>query len=310
MANVQEAMVYTDLVEPILAAKCMECHNANKQKGGLRLDQPERLLKGGKNGAVLVANHADQSELIKRMLLPMSDKKHMPPKSKPQLEEREIALLQWWITHGAAFDKKVAQLPQSAPVQPVLASFQAGAAPMPVAVSEAAAQAPAEAPEFVKEDLPMPAPEAVAALEAKRVSVSFLVSGKGLLSVNAVNAPQLTDADAALLAPLKGQIVWLNLRDTRLTNSGLAAIGPLPHLTRLSLDYTAVSDAGLAALAQFPELQHLNLTGAQVTDAALPAIAALPKLKKVHLWQTAVTPKALANFQVQYPDIEWNSGIE
>ena len=40
IANINEAVVYKDVIEPILAAKCYSCHGDSKQKGKLRLDLP------------------------------------------------------------------------------------------------------------------------------------------------------------------------------------------------------------------------------------------------------------------------------
>src|SRR5205085_11733695 len=48
LPNVQEAMVYQDVVKPILETKCYNCHGANKQKGKLRMDDSLALMKGGK----------------------------------------------------------------------------------------------------------------------------------------------------------------------------------------------------------------------------------------------------------------------
>ena len=39
--NVQEAIIYTDIIKPIFQSKCYGCHGPTKQKGKLRLDQPE-----------------------------------------------------------------------------------------------------------------------------------------------------------------------------------------------------------------------------------------------------------------------------
>jgi uncharacterized membrane protein len=108
--NIDEALVYQDIIAPVMEQKCWSCHNANKIKGELRMDQQDLLLKGGKHGAIIKANDPANSELIKRLLLPEEDEHHMPPKGKTPLTEQEIALLHWWIQQGAPFDKKVAQL--------------------------------------------------------------------------------------------------------------------------------------------------------------------------------------------------------
>ena len=54
------------------------------------------LLKGGKNGPVLIAGKVLDSPLIHRLLLPLNDDDHMPPKGKPQPTLTEIGALQWW----------------------------------------------------------------------------------------------------------------------------------------------------------------------------------------------------------------------
>lgn len=58
ITNVNEALVYTDLVEPVLEQKCYSCHSSKKKKGDLRLDKPEYVLKGGENGKVVTAGQA------------------------------------------------------------------------------------------------------------------------------------------------------------------------------------------------------------------------------------------------------------
>jgi hypothetical protein len=46
----EDAIVFNDLVKPILQTKCMSCHNNKKAKGDLIMETEELLLKGGKTG--------------------------------------------------------------------------------------------------------------------------------------------------------------------------------------------------------------------------------------------------------------------
>jgi hypothetical protein len=78
--NIQEATVYADIVQPMLQSKCYSCHGTKKQKGGLRVDDPQLLIKGGKDGEVIFPGKAEESELVKRLLLAREDEDHMPPK--------------------------------------------------------------------------------------------------------------------------------------------------------------------------------------------------------------------------------------
>lgn len=87
-------------VRTILAHNCYSCHSETKTKGDLRLDSREAMMKGGKDGVVIIPDHPDKSELIRRISLPKGDKEAMPTKGK-RLTEREINVLKFWIEKGA-----------------------------------------------------------------------------------------------------------------------------------------------------------------------------------------------------------------
>ncbi|HTB79357.1 MAG TPA: c-type cytochrome domain-containing protein [Opitutaceae bacterium] len=96
--------VFTGIVEPILARTCVSCHGEKKQKKNLRLDSLAAIMKGGKDGAVVVPGKADDSDLVQRLHLDLTDDDHMPPKSKTQMSDKEILILEWWINSGAPGD--------------------------------------------------------------------------------------------------------------------------------------------------------------------------------------------------------------
>ena len=111
-------------VRTILAHNCYSCHGEAKSKGDLRLDSKEAMLKGGEDGVVIIPNHADKSELIRRISLPAGDKEAMPTKGK-RLTEKEITLLRFWIEKGAQWPEgkmksiyRVAALEPRTPVVP------------------------------------------------------------------------------------------------------------------------------------------------------------------------------------------------
>jgi hypothetical protein len=51
-------------IRPLLIEKCLECHNAEKQSGGLRLDSRDNILKGGDSGAAMIPGDPAASRLI------------------------------------------------------------------------------------------------------------------------------------------------------------------------------------------------------------------------------------------------------
>ena len=54
-------------VRPLLVEKCYACHGAEKQKGGLRLDSREAILKGGESGPAVVPGKPEESLLVEAM---------------------------------------------------------------------------------------------------------------------------------------------------------------------------------------------------------------------------------------------------
>ncbi|MFN0078265.1 MAG: PSD1 and planctomycete cytochrome C domain-containing protein [Prosthecobacter sp.] len=91
---------FTRDVQPLLEAKCLECHNPNKIKGKLLMDTAAALLKGGDTGPGLVTGKPDESEIVKRVVLPKDHDDIMPPKGGP-LAANEIDVLKRWIAEGA-----------------------------------------------------------------------------------------------------------------------------------------------------------------------------------------------------------------
>ncbi|CAA9291234.1 MAG: hypothetical protein AVDCRST_MAG95-4013 [uncultured Adhaeribacter sp.] len=303
ITNLNEAVVYTDLVEPILEQKCYQCHNGKKQKGQLRLDTPENILKGGKHGKSIVAGQAEKSDLYNRLLLPETDDDHMPPKGKAQLTEPEIKLIHWWIAQGQAdFGKKVADIPQEAAVKTMLASLTSEAATADNKATES---------EIPTAKIKAPAEADLQKLRDLGIVVSPLTPDNGYISVNMVNASSFSDANIPLLTPLKDNIIWLDLSETAVTDRGVAALQDYKNLTRLSLDQTGITDAALMQLQTLPRLIYLNLYGTKVSDRGLQVVGKCKNLKSIYLWQTQVTPQGIAALQKQVgQDVEINFGMD
>ncbi len=85
---------------PVLVNQCYECHSKDSEtiEGGLELDSPAGMLRGGDSGAMFEAHHADKSELL-RMLRHEEGVSGMPPEEK--LSEEVIAAFEEWIRLGA-----------------------------------------------------------------------------------------------------------------------------------------------------------------------------------------------------------------
>jgi mono/diheme cytochrome c family protein len=89
-------------VRPLLEQSCVECHGAEKQKGGFRLDTREMLLKGGENGEAIKLGKSADSTLIHHVAR-LDEDSAMPPKKERALTPQQVGKLRAWIDSGAAY---------------------------------------------------------------------------------------------------------------------------------------------------------------------------------------------------------------
>ena len=97
----ESSVDYVRAVKPLLAGKCVACHGALRQEGGLRLDAMAGIRAGGDSGATVVAGQPAESLLLHRVADPNDDGR-MPPRDEGErLTAEQLDLLQRWIKGGA-----------------------------------------------------------------------------------------------------------------------------------------------------------------------------------------------------------------
>ena len=261
--------VFETHIQPLLKDYCLDCHNPEKVKGELRMDNYEMLLAGGVNGPVLVAGNSDESAMIHRLHLPIEEEEHMPPQGKPQPTEEVIELLSWWIDQGASATALLDEME----VPPEIAVHF-----LEHEVLEFRSR------EEMDEMLQMfPEPEGI--------DLYFLAQEDPRIGVRANKG---VDESVEVLLDLKENLVELNLANSQITDRALEAVGQMTNLTHLHLQNTAVSDNGLEHLANLYQLEYLNLYNTAITDNALQVLRRLKALKNVYLWQTEVSEEGVA----------------
>jgi cytochrome c len=275
VVSFDNAVIYPDVIQPILQERCVSCHGAAKSNGGLRVDSWDFLAKGGKHGVVLKPGNVAASTLVRRIDLPIEEKEHMPPRGKPQLADDDLTLFEWWVSAGAPRDAQVATLDLPSSVQVILDGRLAGAADTPPerdATLAAAAQISTSLGVIIRSVSP----------DGPWLDVNARVVGKGF-----------DDAKLAQLAPIAQAVQWLDLGTTSVTDAGLSCLESMKRLQRLHLDGVKISDGGLSHLSHLRQLEYLNLRGTLVTDQGMPRLRTLPRLRFLYVWQTAVTPAAV-----------------
>jgi len=287
--NVQEAIAYNDVIQPLFESKCYSFHGKRRQKGGLRIDLQDRLMKGGKDGAVIVAGNAEKSDMIRRLLLAREEEDHMPPKEKPQLNENEIALIHWWISSGASFDKKVKDLSQPDKIKPILLALQS------------ADEEKMEVFDLPEKPVEMANEENTQKLKDAGILILPVSMNSNYLMANFVTTPKNGDEEVKLLTPLQKQLVWLKLGTTSITDSALYTLSSFQNLRRLQIDHTQISDSGISYLKKLNELRYLNLVGTNVTAEGVMQLKGLKNLRSIYLYQTKVNETSRDILKKSFP---------
>jgi len=78
-AQTQTPVNFARDVQPILQARCILCHGSEVQMGGLRLDQQQSILNGGKSGMPAVVPRRSADSLMIRYVSGIDPKIVMPP---------------------------------------------------------------------------------------------------------------------------------------------------------------------------------------------------------------------------------------
>jgi uncharacterized membrane protein/flagellar biosynthesis/type III secretory pathway chaperone len=296
LANVQEALVYNDVVQPIFQTKCYSCHNANKQKGGLRMDDISLLMKGGKNGEVINLVDTDSSEIMRRLLLPVDNEDHMPPKEKPQPSESEVALLHWWIRNNADFKKKVKELDQPANIKPILLALQ-----KPADVKKEQLDVPSVVVEKADEKV-------IEQLKQRGANVLPVARNSNYLAVNFINDTVIDRQDLQLLEQLKKQVISLKADNKKIAADAAPILSTLSNLRRLNLANTNITDKTLEHIQSLDKLQYLNLVGTAVSSQGIMRLKKIKALKSLYLYQTTVTRADFKSLAIAFPETLIDTG--
>ena len=110
--NPEGVKLFEAKIRPILAANCVGCHGEEKQKGKLRLDTREGLIKGGldEDKVVKVIEPGDPSKsmIIEAIGYKNEDIQMPPPKKKvsKKLTDEQIKDMTEWVKLGAPYGDK------------------------------------------------------------------------------------------------------------------------------------------------------------------------------------------------------------
>ena len=291
--NLDEAIVFDDLILPIFEEKCMSCHNSSKNKGELILETKEDILKGGESGEIFTSGDLENSILIKNINLPEEDEEHMPPEGKKQLQKREKELLAWWVESGASFENKVAQTEASESMKELLDKLREE-------LSKEKNPVYSLTMEVISKDK-------LSLLKEKGISAFYIAQNSPLIQVK---IDSLSEPVAVLLNNVKEQTAWIDLSNSNCSNEALQGIGTLKNITRLHLQNTNITDEAMNSLSELKYLEYLNLYGNNISNKSIESLMEMEHLRSLYLWKTKVTSEGVKKLKNKYPDLTIDLGEE
>ena len=291
--------VYDSIISPILEAKCVSCHGADKDKGKLRMHTKEALVKGGRGVGedIIIKGEVEDSELIYRITLPKDDEEAMPPMEDEThynpVTEKELSVLKSWIKLGASFDLLVKDLDDAGKkaAEYVLEN-------LPEKKLSATALLIPKLPE-----VPIADAATVKKLRESGILVMPIAQNTNALYVNAsYKGKSFNDDSAKLLQAIAPQLLWLNIARTGVTDNVAETLSKFALLERLHAENTSLSDAATPNLSKLSNLKYLNLYGTNISDASIENFRKLKRLEKIFLWQTKVTPNGAESLRKNFVD--------
>ena len=295
-ASLDSVALFSQVIQPILEEKCVQCHNDDKTKGQLMMTSVAQLEEGGKSGDAIVFGQAEESELFKRITLPHTSKKFMPPDNLPPMTAVEVELVKWWIENASGYEAQMADVDAEETHRFLLATYLG-----------------MDASKNKKEELPTVAEADEAALKAlqdMKIVAKPIAQTSNLLTVSFINVrnsePEQRRKYLDALLKVKDQIYWLDLSDAGIEDEDLKIVAQMPELRQLRLEKNEITDAGVAHLTKLENLVYLNLYNNPVTNESLLAVAQLPALEKLFVWQTQITEEAIAELNTSKPTLQVN----
>lgn len=286
-----EAVVFTDMVKPILDAKCISCHNSKKAKGELVMETQQMLMRGGKDGALWDTADANLSLILQRIHLPEEEKKHMPPKEKQQLTDGEIAILYNWIRRGANFKIKASELEPTDTLRTIAENmFKSSDGQEDYDFAAASEKTIQKLNTNYRAVYPI-------AKESPGIAVDFF-------GASFFKSEQLKE-----LLDIKTQLVSLNLDKMPVTDNDLQTIGQFTNLRSLNLSFSKVTGNGLASLDKLSHLKSISLTNTSLKKEDIQKLVSLKELHHIYIWNAGVSFADADNIRKKYPSLDIETGM-
>ncbi len=287
---------YKDIILPILKTNCASCHHQPISRAGWDMSTDSSLLIGGKYGSTIIKGDPENSELIKRISLPVESRKHMPPATMPALRPMEIFILKHWIKSGANTEKSIADADIDEQTKAILSAYTG------ILIKQEQ--------QIKLPSLPTLPDSVLPSLKNKIGIVNLYSTESSLLDVSLIHFRGKKKSEIInalqLLISYQEYIYVLDLAGLALESSDLKFIGDFKNLIKLNLSNNSIQDDGFNYLDKLAHLESVNLFNNPITDQSLEKLKTWPSLKNITLAETRITPSGIQKWQEENKNIKLN----
>ena len=281
---IPQKMDFTKQVWPLIERSCLECHmkpHKNKlgkfikPKAGLIFEDANGIMKGSRDGKVILPGQPEKSLFYTLLILDHDDDDLMPSKGDP-LSKTESNIIYEWIKQGAHFgDWEGAK------------NYRPGDLAEKIKIHLLPE-------EVLAKSLKAPTENQLKQAKTSKASIQALAVNSPLYDVEYTSINQdITDKNFSELESIYKYISRLDLHKTKITSKSFSKLSKCQNLVRLNLRETSIKDTDLQHLLPLKHLNYLNLYQTNLSNKSIQHLSQMKQLKYLYLSQTKITAQGI-----------------
>ena len=278
--EIDSVKVYDDLIQPIFNQKCVSCHNKEISRGNLNMDSYSNLLKGGSSGIPINKSDPRKSLLIRRITMPTSELKYMPPDGEP-VSFDEIKTLIWWINN---FDKSNENLVSLKVEDDIKESLE-----MLYSLNFTEKQW------FEKISIDKLDESLVQNIDKRVFQIKFISDDKKFLSVKYLQK-NVSVSDIEKLEKISKYIAYFTAKSSNISNELIKGISNFENLVKLEIQDNNIDDESIKILQSLKNLEILNIHNTKITNKSIEVLKKFKNLKRAYVWGTSISRSEIDEF--------------
>tara|TARA_B100000965_G_scaffold202008_1_gene168676 strand:- start:268 stop:1572 length:1305 start_codon:yes stop_codon:yes gene_type:complete len=278
--EVDSVKIYNDLIQPIFNQKCVSCHNKEISRGNLNMDSYSNLLKGGSSGNPINKSDPRKSLLIKRITMPTSELKYMPPDGEP-VSFDEIKTLIWWINNLDKSNENLASLKVEDDIKESLEmlynlNFK-------------------EKQWFEKIVLEKLDESLIQNIDNTTFQIKYISDDKKFLAVKYLKK-NVSISDIEKLKKISSNIIYFKAESSNLSNDMIKSISNFENLVKLEIQDNNIDDESIEILQSLNNLEILNIHNTKITSEVIEVLKNFKNLKRAYVWGTSISKNEVDEF--------------